>query len=345
MRNIREAILCCFVALSYAKELAAYHSDRLVGNIFKRAFKVLSDANLDSTILAKAYHPSPFLTRSWVLGKSLIRVSQFLDPPPTVPQMFFASYDNMHFAPCSLLPVANALPERPDWIRPQLYKSKAPQFLLPGSVSVAPMREDRFSLFHSLAHGLQALGLDEDGRSVRSRIAEFIIKNPKHCIADQDLKAWIMYDFDGFFETVATYGQALAAGALCGGFIEMSLFCHIWQVDLALYRAVSEGANDADAQIERERSDLYSPLNSVRLKRMLDFASKKKPKGTVLIRFSHRNHRTGQDHYDAIRFQGAPMVPSRRSESSENEQFPLKPVNVSDPSGGIDVIVLKQPRS
>lgn len=145
----------------------------------------------------------------------------------------------------------------------------APRFLGPGSVSAVRMPGDGACLFHALAHGLSVLGLENDeGFAVRHRIADFIARNPDHCIAGTELKHWVDWDSQ---KQVQEYAQTLSRGHLWGGAIEMRVFCHIYRVDLGVYQASSSG-----------------------LKRISDFAAEQKPRGTVLIIYSNGNH------YDAL---------------------------------------------
>lgn len=154
--------------------------------------------------------------------------------------------------------------------KPAGRQCNAPRVFASGSVHAVRMPGDGACLFHSLAHGLSVLGLErEEGLSVRNRIADFIGRNPDHCIAGTELKHWVEWDSN---QTVQEYARTLAGGYLWGGAIEMRVFCHIWRVDLGVYQ-VSSG---------RE------------LKRISDFAAEQKPRGTVLIIYSNGNH------YDAL---------------------------------------------
>lgn len=178
------------------------------------------------------------------------------------------------------------------------------EVLPPGSVSNVPMPGDEASLFHALAYGLSALGVgDEDGFSVRERIAEFIARNPGYIIAGKTVEAWVKQW--GNFETVQDYAAALDAGHLTGGVMEGSLFCHIWRVNLDVYQ------NGLHVQGQRP-IPARSRVNSIALKRIffVDHARPwlgQQPRGTVLVGCS--GDHVGEGHCDALRLrEHAPVL-------------------------------------
>jgi hypothetical protein len=151
------------------------------------------------------------------------------------------------------------------------------------------MPGDGACLFHSLAHGLSVLGLEnEDGFSVRHRIADFIAQNPDHCIAGTELKHWVEWDSQ---KHVREYAQTLRRGQLWGGAIEMRVFCHMYRVDLGVYQAGASG-----------------------LKRISDFAAEQMPRGTVLIIYSNGNH------YDALLQVGGSAETTDRYSSNRRQR-------------------------
>lgn len=180
-----------------------------------------------------------------------------------------------------------AVPERPDWVRPQVLMSDAPQDLPPGSVFMERAPTNPMSLYHAFSNGLQSLGLGEsDAPSILAEMSKFIVNNPGYKIADKELKEWVSFASGGSFKSVAEYGEALAEGMIWGNFIEQALFCQIWQVNLGIYNLGPEIGGTQAAQAGGG-ADAASPLvNTVRLQRHLDFASKEGARGTVLIGFS-----------------------------------------------------------
>lgn len=148
-----------------------------------------------------------------------------------------------------------------------LHKLPPPERLPQASVITVRMPGDGACLFHAMAVGLKVLGIEsEDGISVRNKIAKFIEKHPDHCISGTELREWISWDTG---RTVEDYAKILRSGLLWGGGIEMRVFCHIWGVNLGVYEKGAWGF----------------------FKRISDFdTEKKQTRGTVLIKYSNRNH-------------------------------------------------------
>jgi len=180
-----------------------------------------------------------------------------------------------------------AVPERPNWVRPQVLMSDAPKDLPPGSVSMERAPTNPMSLYHSFSNGLRCLGLEEsDAPSILAEMSKFIVNNPDYKIADKELKEWVSFASGGSFKSVAEYGEALAEGMIWGNFIEQALFCQIWRVNLGIYNL---GPDIGGARVAQAGggADAAPPLvNTVRLQRHLDFASKESARGTILIGFS-----------------------------------------------------------
>lgn len=158
----------------------------------------------------------------------------------------------------------------------KLHQTAPPLYLPRQSALPVQVPGDGACLFHSLALGLQVLGLQgETGMSVRNRIADFISKNPDYLIAGTKLQDWIQWDSR---QTVQEYASTLRRGDRWGGAIEMSVFSHIWRVNVGVYELSVGGFG---------------------WRRISDFSAEKKhptqgPQGTVLIQYSRRNH------YDAL---------------------------------------------
>lgn len=180
-----------------------------------------------------------------------------------------------------------AVPERPDWVRPQVLMSDAPVDLPPGSVFMDRAPTNPMSLYHSFSIGLQSLGLEEtDAPSILANMSSFIVNNPDYRIADKELKEWVSFASGGSFTSVAEYGEALSEGMIWGNFIEQALFCQIWRVNLGIYN-LGPGVGGAQASQAGGGTGVASPpVNAARLQRHLDFASKEPARGTVLIGFS-----------------------------------------------------------
>lgn len=332
-------ILLEFIGADSAKDVTANNGDKLVSKFVNRQIEAgpLLHANLDHTTFLKPGRPLLPSTLSSRLGtlrfqplarafqvhaprsQLLVPISQFQNPTKTAPmsQCSLLTHHPLPFIPLSTSQVPHAEPKRPDWIRPQLH-TWDPPVLPPGSVFIEKVRDDRNSFFRSLAYGLELTGLEEyeddwlsnhpDGLSVRTRIAKFIMNNAGHCIADKELSSWVKYESNGVYKNTMEYGLALASGSLSGGFIEMSLFSHLWQVNLGVYRVSPETKGDAPEEAATEALDSSSPPNTDRLQHILDFASKQNPQGTVLILYSYGNSTSGQGHFDPLRPREASLV-------------------------------------
>lgn len=334
-------ILLEFIWVDSAEDLTAPHGDKLFNKLANRQLKAgpSLNADLDHTIFLKLGHPlrlpndfHPPTLSSTVRSQPLARAFRIPAPSsqPLVPSSkmvpvskgaLLTHYPQL-FTPRSTCLVPHAEPKRPDWIRPQLRKADAPLVLLPGSVSIEHInknvRDDKNSLFRSLAYGLELCGLKEyeedwlsdhpDGLSIRTRIAKFIMNNADHCIADEELKTWVNYESKGQYKTTMEYGMALASGILSGGFIEMSLFSQLWQVNLGVYRVSSETKAGAPEQEARDAVDSSGTFNADRLEHILDFASKQDPQGTMLILYSYGNSTSGRGHFDPLRPREASLV-------------------------------------
>jgi len=146
----------------------------------------------------------------------------------------------------------------------------APRRLGHHSVRVMRMPGDGSCLFHSIAYGLNALGYQEAGHTVRYRVANFIAERPDFEITGTPLRSWV--DWDSRM-TVNSYASRLQAGSCWGGAIEMAACAQIFAVDLAVYE-----------------EDYYG--NGFR--RISDFITDAKPFGAVLLLYS------GRSHYDAL---------------------------------------------
>lgn len=154
----------------------------------------------------------------------------------------------------------------------------APRQLSRRGASVQRMPGDGACLFHSLAYGLRPLGFQEDGHSVRQRIAQFIAQQPDTQISGTPLRSWVDWDSH---ETVGSYARRLQSGSLWGGAIEMAACARIFAVDVAVYEEDSWSGD---------------------FHRISDFLADGKPWGAVYIRYS------GRSHYDAIVVHGGGAV-------------------------------------
>lgn len=131
------------------------------------------------------------------------------------------------------------------------------------------MPGDGSCLFHSIAYGLGALGLQEDGHYVRRRIAAFMMERPDFEITGTPLRYWV--DWDSRM-TVASYTARLLQGSTWGGAIEMAACAQIYSVDVAVYEETYGG---------------YSRISDF----ITDAAQ---PNGTLMVLYS------GRSHYDAL---------------------------------------------
>merc|ERR1712232_983617 len=145
---------------------------------------------------------------------------------------------------------------------------------------------DGACLFHSVAFGLNAIGLQEDGFSVRQRIADFIARHPSTEITGTPLTSWVEWDSS---MSVSSYASRLFGGGLWGGAIEMAACSRIYSVDLAVYE-------------EDRYRDCYT--------RISDFLTDAKPRGYVFLLYS------GRSHYDALRYSST--APSQSAAPSQS---------------------------
>ena len=87
-------------------------------------------------------------------------------------------------------------------------------------------------LFHSIAHGLNAMDFGEDGHSVWRRIADFIAVQPDLEITGTPLRSWVEWDSS---MSVSSYASRLQGSGLWGGAIEMAACSRVFAVDIGVY--------------------------------------------------------------------------------------------------------------
>lgn len=154
---------------------------------------------------------------------------------------------------------------------PPLRECVAPRQLQRSQARVVGMPGDGSCLFHSLAHGLRAVGYRESGHDVRLRIARFILEHGSQCeISGTPLSSWVEWESRS---SVSDYVARLQNEGLWGGAIEMAAATQIYSVDVGVYEEDGRSGN---------------------LMRISDFLSRESPRAAVLVVYK------GRSHYDAI---------------------------------------------
>lgn len=154
---------------------------------------------------------------------------------------------------------------------PPLRECTAPRRLQRSEARVVAMPGDGSCLFHSLSHGLRAVGYRESGHDVRLRIARFILDHGAQCeISGTPLSSWVEWESRS---SVSDYVARLSNEGLWGGAIEMAAAAQIYSVDVAVY----------------EEDRIAGALT-----RISDFLSRETPRAAVFVLY------TGRSHYDAV---------------------------------------------
>lgn len=97
---------------------------------------------------------------------------------------------------------------------------------------VVPQPGDGSCLFHSLSFGLRALGDKESAYSLRSKLADYIRRNPKLEIAGDTLEEWVSWDSNS---SVHAYSARMAQGRAWGGGIEIAACALLKRSNIHVY--------------------------------------------------------------------------------------------------------------
>lgn len=257
MRNANLVIFVAFVRQVHADEQATNGTNKLVDQLFNRAIEMLllHRVELDHVTLEK---PTPdFLFPAPSSRFQELSFQHFIGGSSLAPSSWTRAHRSSFPIPCVLLfhrcsafPIVHSIPDRlSDLSEGKLAQDSVDDELstkvLPaGSMVTVRMPEDGASLFHALAHGLKALGLeDEDGASLNFKLAAWILQNADEQILGTMVSQWVDWYYcsrgkmtDQYRFNTEKYADDLILGRIAGGNIELHTFCHIWRVDVGLYQ-------------------------------------------------------------------------------------------------------------